>query len=136
VNLSAVTLLVHDVDQALVFFTRSLGFVVVKDVQITGIKRRVVVSPQVSGCVGILLAHASSEPERALVGQQAAGKVFMFLTVDDVQACYGQYLAAGVHFVEPPITKPHGAVAVFLDVAGNRWDLIQTHSVSVLKSNG
>jgi predicted enzyme related to lactoylglutathione lyase len=60
-----------------------------------------------------------------MVGQQAAGTVFMFLTVDDIQTRYHQYLTAGVHFVELPTIKPHAMVAVFLDVTGNRWDLIQ-----------
>jgi predicted enzyme related to lactoylglutathione lyase len=123
--LSAFTMLVNDMDAALVFFTQALGFHVLQDEQLSFSKRRVVVSPQAKGSAGIVLALAVTEQERASVGAQAAGKVLLFLTVNDIQLSYQRYLAAGVRFIEPPTLKPHGTVAIFLDVSGNRWDLIQ-----------
>jgi catechol 2,3-dioxygenase-like lactoylglutathione lyase family enzyme len=125
------TLFVRDQTLAKDFFLHALGFHLVQDTGLDdaggGTKRRVVVSPSVEGTEGVqlVLVQASSAAELALLGKQAVGKVLFYLKTSDIQACYLRYKAAGVAFESTPTVKPHGTVAVFLDIAGNRWDLIQ-----------
>lgn len=121
-----VTIVVADYDAAIEFFVGALGFDLVEDVPArTGDgrpKRWVVVRPP-GAETGILLARADGTRQAATVGAQAAGRVGFFLRVDDVDAAHQRMLAAGVRFVSPPRSEPYGRVAVFVDVAGNRWDL-------------
>jgi len=127
VRLDLVTVVVEDYDAAIDFFTRKLGFDLVEDSPAATNdgrpKRWVVVRPP-GAETGVLLARADGERQRAVVGDPVAGRVGVFLRVDDVAAAHARMSAAGVRFVSPPRTEPYGRVAVFLDVAGNRWDLL------------
>jgi catechol 2,3-dioxygenase-like lactoylglutathione lyase family enzyme len=129
VRVDLVTIVVEDYDRAIEFFVGMLGFSLVEDSpSLTNDgrpKRWVVVRPP-GGETGILLARADGERQTAVVGDQVAGRVGFFLKVDDFNAAYERMLAAGVEFVTPPRTEPYGRVAVFLDIAGNRWDLLGT----------
>ena len=126
-NLDLVALIVEDYDLAIDFFVRVLGFEVIEDVPSTtndGRPKRWVVVRPVGGTTGILLARADGEHQRATVGHQFAGRVGLFLRVDDFDATYARMLDAGVTFVTAPRPEPYGKVAVFVDIAGNRWDLL------------
>ena len=126
-NLHLVALIVDDYDRAIDFFVRVLQFELIEDVPSTTTdgrpKRWVVVRPA-GGTTGILLARADGEHQRAAVGQQFAGRVGLFLRVDDFEATYQRMIDAHVEFVRPPRDEPYGKVAVFVDIAGNRWDLL------------
>lgn len=126
-NLHLVALIVKDYDPAIDFFVRILQFELIEDVpSLTNDgrpKRWVVVRP--AGAVtGILLARADGEHQESAIGQQFAGRVGLFLRVDDFDATYARMMDAGVTIVRPPRTEPYGKVAVFVDIAGNRWDLL------------
>jgi catechol 2,3-dioxygenase-like lactoylglutathione lyase family enzyme len=126
-HLSLVALIVHDYDPAIAFFTDVLGFDLVEDSpSLTNDgrpKRWVVVRPPKSE-TGILLAKADGDAQRAAIGNQFAGRVGFFLQVDDFAGTHERMLAAGVCFVSGPRSEPYGMVAVFEDLAGNRWDLL------------
>ena len=133
-HLHLVALIVDDYDSAIDFFVRILQFELVEDVPSTTTdgrpKRWVVVRP--AGAVtGLLLARADGEGQREVVGHQFAGRVGLFLRVDDFEAASARMIAAGVTFVRPPRAEPYGKVAVFLDIAGNRWDLLGPASAMV-----
>jgi catechol 2,3-dioxygenase-like lactoylglutathione lyase family enzyme len=121
------TIVVDDYDPAIEFFTRALGFDLVEDsASLTNDgrpKRWVVVRPP-GAETGVLLARADGPDQSAVVGRQVAGRVGFFLRVDDFAATYARLTDAGVTFVRPPRAEPYGMVAVFLDIAGNRWDLL------------
>ena len=126
-NLDLVAVIVEEYDPAIDFFVRVLGFELIEDLPSTTTdgrpKRWVVVRPA-GGATGVLLARADGDHQRRAVGQQFAGRVGLFLRVDDFDATYARMLQAGVTFVRPPHAEPYGKVAVFLDIAGNRWDLL------------
>jgi catechol 2,3-dioxygenase-like lactoylglutathione lyase family enzyme len=125
--LQLVTIVVHDYDAAIRFFGDVLGFELVEDspaVATDGRAKRWVVVRPPGAQTGLLLARADGEHQTAIVGNQHAGRVGFFLRVDDFTAHYERMVAAGVEFVRPPRTEPYGQVAVFLDIAGNRWDLL------------
>ncbi|WP_179823051.1 VOC family protein [Streptosporangium sandarakinum] len=121
------TIIVEEYDPAIEFFTGVLGFDLVEDSpSLTNDgrpKRWVVVRPP-GARTGVLLARADGERQRAAVGDQVAGRVGFFLRTDDFDAAYERMTAAGVEFVTPPRAEPYGRVAVFRDIAGNRWDLL------------
>ena len=122
------TIIVDDYDEAIAFFTGALGFELAEDspALTTGggrPKRWVVVRPP-GAQTGVLLARADGPRQAAAVGNQAAGRVGFFLRVDDFGAAFERMTAAGVQFATAPRDEPYGQVAVFLDVAGNRWDLL------------
>ena len=125
-NIDLVAIVVRDYDPAIRFFVDALGFDLVEDSPSTTNdgrpKRWVVVRPP-GGATGILLARADEDQVR-VVGDQFAGRVGLFLRVDDFAAARERMVAAGVRFVSEPRTEPYGQVAVFEDVAGNRWDLL------------
>ena len=126
-NLDLVALIVEDYDPAIDFFVRVLGFEVIEDLPSTtndGRSKRWVVVRPVGGATGILLARADGEHQRSAVGRQFAGRVGLFLRVDDFDATYARMIDAGVTFVTAPRPEPYGNVAVFVDIAGNRWDLL------------
>jgi len=127
VRLDLVTIVVDEYDPAIAFFVGTLGFDLVEDSPATTNdgrpKRWVVVRPPGSG-TGVLLARADGVDQQAIVGGQAAGRVGFFLRVDDFEATHRRLVAAGVRFLGEPRDEPYGRVAVFLDVAGNRWDLL------------
>ena len=122
-----VTIVVDDYDGAIDFFVGTVGFDLVEDAPAATNdgrpKRWVVVRPP-GAQTGILLARADGDHQRAVVGNQVAGRVGFFIRVDDFDTTYGRLVSAGVRFVSSPRDEPYGRVAVFLDVAGNRWDLL------------
>jgi catechol 2,3-dioxygenase-like lactoylglutathione lyase family enzyme len=126
-QIDLVALVVDDYDPAIRFFVDALGFELVEDSPAQTNdgrpKRWVVVRPP-GAQTGILLARADGERQAAAVGNQVAGRVGFFLRVDDFDAAYQRMTSAGVQFVTTPRTEPYGCVAVFLDIAGNRWDLL------------
>jgi catechol 2,3-dioxygenase-like lactoylglutathione lyase family enzyme len=126
-HLHLVALIVDDYDAAIDFFVRILQFELIEDVPSTtndGRPKRWVVVRPAGGTTGILLARADGEHQRTAVGQQFAGRVGLFLRVDDFDAAYARMTTAGVEFVRPPRAESYGKVAVFVDIAGNRWDLL------------
>ena len=121
-----VALVVRDYDEAIDFYVGKLGFRLVEDrYQPEQGKRWVVVSPPGSYGTSLLLARASTPAQEAFIGNQAGGRVFLFLQTDDFWRDYQRMLAAGIAFVRPPSEEPYGTVAVFEDLHGNRWDLLQ-----------
>jgi catechol 2,3-dioxygenase-like lactoylglutathione lyase family enzyme len=122
-RLTAVALVVPDYDPAIRFFVDVLRFRLVEDIP-QGPKRWVTVEPS-GGGVRLLLARAEGERQKAAVGDQAGGRVWLFLQTDDLAADHARMLAAGVHFEEEPRHEVYGIVAVWRDPWGNRWDLIQ-----------
>jgi catechol 2,3-dioxygenase-like lactoylglutathione lyase family enzyme len=124
-HLGLVTLVVADLDDALAFYAGRLGFEVVEDVVLEGGRRWVVVRPPGAAETGLLLARAADERQRAAIGAQAGGRVAFFLETDDFAADHARMLAAGVRFLEEPRTERYGTVAVFEDLHGNRWDLLE-----------
>lgn len=122
-----VTIIVDDYDPAIRFFVEVLDFELVEDTPSTTNdgrpKRWVVVRPR-GGATGILLARADGTVQSAAVGTQMAGRVGFFLRVDDFEAAYARMQAAGVEFVGAPRDEPYGRLVVFVDIAGNRWDLL------------
>jgi catechol 2,3-dioxygenase-like lactoylglutathione lyase family enzyme len=127
VHLSLIAVVVREYDPAIEFFTGTLGFDLVEDSpSLTNDgrpKRWVVVRPP-GAATGLLLARADGDDQAAAVGSQFAGRVGLFLHVDDFSEAYQRLLSAGVEFVRPPRTEAYGQVAVFLDIAGNKWDLL------------
>ncbi len=126
-HLSLVAIVVNEYDPAIDFFVATLGFELVEDSpSLTNDgrpKRWVVVRPP-GAATGLLLARADGQDQAAIAGKQAAGRVGFFLHAEDVDDAYLRMSSAGVQFVRPPRSEPYGRVAVFLDIAGNRWDLL------------
>jgi catechol 2,3-dioxygenase-like lactoylglutathione lyase family enzyme len=127
-RLGLVAIIVDEYEPAIRFFVDALGFELVEDSpSLTNDgrpKRWVVVRPP-GAETGLLLARADGDHQAAAVGNQVAGRVGFFLEVEDFEAAYARMTAAGVEFVTAPRTEAYGRVAVFLDLAGNRWDLLQ-----------
>jgi catechol 2,3-dioxygenase-like lactoylglutathione lyase family enzyme len=127
VHIEHVALIVDDYDGAIRFYVDDLGFELVEDspaLTNDGRPKRWVVVRPPGAATGLLLAQADGKQQARAVGDQFAGRVGMFLRVDDFEAAYDRMRAAGVEFVTQPRAEPYGRVAVFLDVAGNRWDLL------------
>ena len=122
-RLSLTALLVRDYDEAIGFYVGKVGFELVEDTDQGGGKRWVVVRPPGSDAA-LLLAQAVGEQAQR-VGDQAGGRVFLFLETDDFAGDHARMSAAGVRFLEPPRHEPYGSVAVFEDLYGTKWDLIQ-----------
>ena len=125
-TIAHVALVVRDYDEALAFYVGKLGFWVVEDrEQPDPNKRWVVVSPSGSTSTSLLLARASRPEQLTFVGNQTGGRVFLFLGTDDFWRDYRRLVDAGVRFVRAPREEPYGTVAVFEDLYGNLWDLVQ-----------
>ena len=125
-NLHLVAIVVEDYDPAIRFYVDVLGFELVEDTyQPAQDKRWVVVRPNGEGQAGLLLTKAAGPHQAKAIGQQSGGRVFLFLETDDFWRDYNDYVARGVQFVREPVTETYGTVAVFEDVCGNLWDLIQ-----------
>lgn len=121
-----IALVVRDYDQAIEFYTNKLDFELIEDTfDPVQEKRWVVIAPPGGGGATILLALASSDAERNVVGSQSGGRVFLFLRTDDFWRDYKTYVARGVKFTREPVEAQYGTVAVFEDLYGNQWDLIQ-----------
>lgn len=119
-------LVVRDYDQAIDFYTRKLHFTLVEDTYLPQQdKRWVVIAPPGSNSATILLAQASTPEQESYIGNQAGGRVFLFLATDDFWRDYRDMTQQGIHFVRAPKEEAYGTVAVFEDLYGNQWDLIQ-----------
>ena len=125
-QIAHVALVVRDYDEAIAFYTKKLGFVLVEDTyQPEQDKRWVVVAPAGSTGATLLLARASTPEQSTFIGNQTGGRVFLFLSTDDFWRDYNRMTAEGITFIRPPSEAPYGTVAVFEDLYGNRWDLIE-----------
>jgi catechol 2,3-dioxygenase-like lactoylglutathione lyase family enzyme len=127
-SLAHIALVVRDYNEAIAWFTGKLGFTLVEDIyQPEQDKRWVTIRPPGApeNATTILLARAATPEQARFIGDQAGGRVFLFLATDDFDRDHEAYTAAGVEFVRPPVVQPYGKVAVFLDLYGNRWDLVQ-----------
>jgi catechol 2,3-dioxygenase-like lactoylglutathione lyase family enzyme len=129
-HLEQVAIIVDDYDVAIDFFVDKLGFELITDESALtndGRQKRWVVVRPPNARTALLLARADGESQQRAVGEQFAGRVGLFLRVDDFQAAYERMRRAGVEFATEPRDEPYGRVAVFLDVSGNRWDLLGPH---------
>jgi len=125
-HIALIALVVAEYDEAVRFYTDVLGFRLVEDTYQAGQNKRwVVIAPPGESATHILLARASTEVQVSRVGNQTGGRVFLFLHTDDFWRDYEAYKRRGVHFVRDPSTEPYGTVAVFSDLYGNQWDLVQ-----------
>lgn len=120
-----IAIVVRDYDEAIAFYTNQLGFKLIEDSAQSETKRWVVVSPNDENSCQILLAKAVGEEQIARIGNQTGGRVFLFLQTDDFWRDYNQYVKNGVNFVRTPSEESYGTVAVFEDLYGNLWDLIE-----------
>lgn len=119
-----IALVVDDYDQAIKFYTQKLNFNLIEDTVLSETKRWVLVAPNNSECK-LLLAKAANEEQKTRVGNQTGGRVFLFLHTDNFERDYHDYKAKGIEFVRPPSKENYGTVAVFKDLYGNLWDLIE-----------
>ncbi|MBB4039512.1 catechol 2,3-dioxygenase-like lactoylglutathione lyase family enzyme [Microvirga flocculans] len=120
-SIGAVTFLIRDYDEAVAYFTKVLDFATVSDTSLPDGRRWIVVAPP--GGPGLVLVKAETAEEKARIGDQAAGRAFLFLHTDDFQRDYNAMRARGVTFCEEPRSEPYGTVAIFRDLYGNYWDL-------------
>lgn len=124
--LGLISLVVRDYDEAIEFFTGKLDFALVEDSYVPEQEKRwVVVAPPGSGGAQLLLGRASTPEQQSRIGSQTGGRVFLFLYTDDFWRDYECYRSRGIEFVRPPKQEPYGTVAVFKDLYGNLWDLLQ-----------
>ena len=124
-TIGQLTLVVRNYDEAIEFFTKSMGFELLEDSHLDAQKRWVLVGPKGGTGTTLLLAEAVTDQQRASIGNQAGGRVFLFLQTEDFWSDYRRMVAAGVRFNEQPRDESYGVVAVFEDLYGNKWDLIQ-----------
>lgn len=123
--IATIALVVADYDEAIAFYRDRVGFLVVQDIALGQGKRWVLLAPP-GGCgARLLLARADGPEQEAVIGRQAGGRVMLFLETDDFAADHQRLLEAGITFLEAPRHEPYGSVAVFIDLYGNKWDLIQ-----------
>jgi catechol 2,3-dioxygenase-like lactoylglutathione lyase family enzyme len=120
-----VTLVVRDYDEAIAWFTGVLSFELLEDTDLGGGKRWVRVAPRGGRGPALLLARAANDTQGTRIGDQTGGRVFLFLDTDDLAGDYERLVARGVRFEAPPRGEPYGSVAVFRDLHGNRWDLVE-----------
>lgn len=125
-SIAHIALVVDDYDKAIAFYTQKLHFTLIEDTyQPEQDKRWVVISPPGSTGTSLLLARASKPEQHAFIGNQAGGRVFLFLSTDDFWRDYKDMLAQGIHFIREPKQAEYGTVAVFEDLYGNLWDLVE-----------
>lgn len=129
-QIAHVSLLVRDYDEAIAFYTQKLGFELISDEQLSPSKRWVLVKPKGPGSFSLLLAKADGERQMSFVGNQSGGRVFLFLTTDDFERDFANLKKHQIAIVREPQDHPYGRVAVFEDLYGNWWDLIQPRSES------
>lgn len=124
-SIATIVLVVAEYNEAIVFFTRVLGFALVADIDLDDGKRWVVVAPDRGKGARLLLAQADGAQQAGRIGDQTGGRVGFFLETDDFARDHAAYRARGVRFLEEPRCEPYGTVAVFEDLYGNKWDLIE-----------
>jgi len=124
-KVATLSYVVRDYDEAISWFTGKLDFALVSDADQGGGKRWVVVEPKDGGGARLLLAKAVGETQSAVIGHQAGGRVFLFLETDNFDRDHAAMQSKGVNFLETPRAEPYGKVAVFEDLYGNRWDLLE-----------
>jgi catechol 2,3-dioxygenase-like lactoylglutathione lyase family enzyme len=124
-------LVVKDYDEAINFYSQKLGFRLVEDTVLSESKRWVIIAPPGVGDCSILLAKANGPEQLKAVGNQAGGRVFLFLYTDDFYRDYQTMLEKGIHFVRPPVKEVYGTVAVFEDLYGNLWDFIEPSGITI-----
>lgn len=124
-KIGAISLVVRDYDEAIAWYVRCLNFIVLADTDLGGGKRWVLVAPARDAATPLLLAQASAPEQSARIGDQTGGRVFLFLHTDDFARDHAHMLEQGVKFHEAPRYEPYGTVAVFEDLYGNKWDLLQ-----------
>ncbi len=129
-KLGYVALVVRDYDEAITFYTQSLQFQLIEDADLGNGKRWVRVRPRGSERTDLLLARAVNPEQVSRIGNQTGGRVFLFLHTDDFRRDYREMIARGVKFVRPPTEESYGTVAVFEDLYGNLWDLLQLKTSS------
>jgi catechol 2,3-dioxygenase-like lactoylglutathione lyase family enzyme len=127
-KIAHITLVVADYDEAIQFYTEKLSFRLVEDTPLTDTKRWVIVAPPGANECCLLFAKGADEKQRAAIGNQTGGRVFLFLFTDDFWRDYNNMCAKGIHFVRPPKKEEYGIVAVFEDLYGNLWDLLQPNA--------
>ena len=125
-RINTISLVVDDYDRGIDFYVNKMGFVLIEDTPIPEQdKRWVLIAPDRDAPLRLLLAQAASPKQAGFIGNQAGGRVFLFLTTDDFWRDYKLYIGAGIEFVREPVEETYGIVAVFRDIYGNLWDLIQ-----------
>jgi catechol 2,3-dioxygenase-like lactoylglutathione lyase family enzyme len=125
-SIATLSLVVHDYDEAIAFFTRALRFTLLEDTAVSATKRWVRVAPAGGAGAALLLAKASGPEQAACVGKQSGGRVFLFLQTDDFWGDMRHMQAQGVRFAEAPRHEAYGWVVVFFDLCGNKWDLLES----------
>jgi catechol 2,3-dioxygenase-like lactoylglutathione lyase family enzyme len=124
-HIGHISLLVDDYDRAIEFYTKKLRFILIEDSPLPAGKRWVLVAPQGSAEFSLLLAKASGTEQESRIGDQTGGRVFLFLYTEDFKGYYQYLLDNNISIVKPPVEEAYGTVAVFKDIYGNLWDLIQ-----------
>ena len=124
-RIAHVSLLVNDYDEAIKFYTEKLDFKLIEDIKLSKTKRWVVLAPPGATECCLLLARAADDKQRAFVGNQTGGRVFLFLFTDDFWRDYNKMLKRGIRFVREPMEEEYGTVAVFEDLYKNLWDLLE-----------
>jgi catechol 2,3-dioxygenase-like lactoylglutathione lyase family enzyme len=130
-RIAHITLLVDDYDKAIDFFIRKLNFLLIEDTKLSDVKRWVLVKPRGSENCCLLLAKASNDEQNRSIGNQSGGRVFLFLQTDDFKRDYQNLIDNGIRIVREPISEDYGTVAVFEDIYGNLWDLIEPSKLSL-----
>jgi len=124
-HIAHISLLVRDYDEAIVFYTQKLDFVLMEDTELSETKRWVIVSPKGDGQCALLLAKADGAEQSEAIGNQTGGRVFLFLYTDNFWNDYHKMCERGIQFVREPKEEEYGTVAVFKDLYGNLWDLLE-----------
>jgi len=127
-HIAHITLVVDDYDEAIEFYTKKLNFTLLQDTVLSATKRWVLIAPKDSMGCSILLAKAANEAQRTRVGNQTGGRVFLFLHTDNFERDYQNLLAQEITIVRQPTVETWGTVAVFADLYGNLWDLVEPKS--------
>ncbi len=130
-TLAQIAIVVRDYDEAIAWYTRCLGWVLKEDTDLGAGKRWVIIKPPGEEGAGLLLAKAATPEQLAAVGNQTGGRVFLFLHTNDFGSDYDRMRQMGVTFLSEPRKEPYGTVAVFVDLYGNKWDLIEKRVVHV-----
>ena len=128
-QIAHIAIVVNDYDDAIRFYTQQLNFTLIEDTILSEQKRWVLVAPPGSDGCKLLLAKAANELQQSRVGNQTGGRVFLFLHTDDIWRDYNDYSSKGIKFLREPVKETYGTVAVFQDLYGNLWDLIEPTSI-------